>query len=90
MNPKHFHTPVSTRLRCPICHQPVYSRGGIHPQCAMRQSEPALHEPEPQEPDEVVAAAQTVMVAVAAPAPKVVGTPKMRPATASAGAKATR
>jgi hypothetical protein len=40
MNPKHFHTPVSTRLRCPVCHQPVYSRGGIHPQCAMRQSEP--------------------------------------------------
>ena len=42
MNPKHFHTPVSTRMRCPVCHQPVYSRGGIHPQCAMRQSEPAL------------------------------------------------
>ena len=42
MNPKHFHTPVSTRLRCPVCHQPVYSRGGIHPQCAMRQSEPAM------------------------------------------------
>ena len=42
MNPKHFHTPVSTRLRCPVCHQPVYSRGGIHPQCAMRQSEPPL------------------------------------------------
>jgi hypothetical protein len=40
MNPKHFHTPVSTRLRCPVCHQAVYSRGGIHPQCAMRQSEP--------------------------------------------------
>jgi hypothetical protein len=42
MNPKHFHTPVSTRLRCPVCHQPVYSRGGIHPQCAMRQSEPPV------------------------------------------------
>ena len=42
MNPKHFHTPVSTRLRCPVCHQAVYSRGGIHPQCAMRQSEPAM------------------------------------------------
>jgi hypothetical protein len=42
MNPKHFHTPVSTRLRCPVCHQPVYSRGGIHPQCAMRQSEPPM------------------------------------------------
>jgi hypothetical protein len=42
MNPKHFHTPVSTRLRCPVCHQAVYSRGGIHPQCAMRQSEPPM------------------------------------------------
>ena len=46
MNPKHFHTPVSTRLRCPVCHQPVYSRGGIHPQCAMRQSEPPMPKPE--------------------------------------------
>ena len=45
MNPKHFHTPVSTRLRCPVCHQPVYSRGGIHPQCAMRQSEPPMPSP---------------------------------------------
>ncbi len=42
MNPKHFHTPVSTRLRCPVCHQAVYSRGGIHPQCAMRQSDPPV------------------------------------------------
>jgi hypothetical protein len=47
MNPKHFHTPISTRVRCPVCHQPVYSRGGIHPQCAMRQSEPPIPKPEP-------------------------------------------
>ncbi len=40
MNPKHLHTPVSTRARCPVCQQPVYSRAGIHPQCAVRQSEP--------------------------------------------------
>jgi hypothetical protein len=40
MNPKHLHTPVSTRLRCPVCHHAVYSRGGIHPQCAVRQAEP--------------------------------------------------
>jgi hypothetical protein len=46
MNPKHFHTPISTRVRCPVCHQPVYSRGGIHPQCAMRQSEPPIPKPE--------------------------------------------
>jgi hypothetical protein len=40
MNPKHFHTPVSTRVRCPVCHEAVYSRAGIHPQCAVRQSDP--------------------------------------------------
>ena len=85
MNPKHFHTPVSTRLRCPICHQPVYSRGGIHPQCAMRQAEPALHEPE--EPLEIVAEDQKVVV----PAPAV-GVAKMKTAarpvsTSVAGAK---
>lgn len=40
MNPKHFHTPVSTRARCPVCHEAVYSRAGIHPQCAVKQSDP--------------------------------------------------
>ena len=40
MNPKHFHTPVSTRVSCPVCHQTVYSRSGIHPQCAVRQCDP--------------------------------------------------
>ncbi len=105
MNPKHFHTPVSTRLRCPICHQPVYSRGGIHPQCAMRQSEPALHEPE--ELVGLVAGDEKVAVAVAvavpaSPVPKIktvarpaattsVAAAKARPATASVGAvKAAR
>lgn len=32
--------PVSTRVRCPVCHEDVYSRAGIHPQCAVRQSDP--------------------------------------------------
>ena len=44
MNPKHYyHTPIkptSTRATCPVCHQPAYSRGGIHPQCAVIQSDP--------------------------------------------------
>jgi len=87
MNPKHFHTPVSTRLRCPVCHQPVYSRGGIHPQCAMRQSEPALHEPE--EPEVSVIVGETVAVAVAATVAKVRPS-SMRPATVSAGIKVAR
>ena len=28
---------ASTRIRCPVCHEEVYSRAGIHPQCAARQ-----------------------------------------------------
>ena len=37
---KHYHFPVEARPVCPVCHKSVYSRGGIHPQCAMIQSEP--------------------------------------------------
>lgn len=44
MNPKHYyHTPIkpiSTRVSCPVCHQAVYSRSGIHPQCAVIQYDP--------------------------------------------------
>lgn len=43
MNPRSYRTPIQplqTRERCPVCHQAVYSRAGIHPQCAMRQNEP--------------------------------------------------
>ncbi len=42
MTPRYYHTPPqqpSTRARCPVCHEAVYSRGGIHPQCAVRQSD---------------------------------------------------
>ena len=44
MTPRYYHTPpqqISTRVRCPVCHQPVYSRAGIHPQCAAKQSDPS-------------------------------------------------
>ncbi len=47
MNPKPFHTPVSTRVSCPVCHQTVYSRSGIHPQCAVRQSDPPRSKAKP-------------------------------------------
>jgi hypothetical protein len=89
MNPKHFHTPVSTRLRCPVCHQPVYSRGGIHPQCAMRQSEPPLPQTElsvigehAAEPELVAAAVVTAKVKAA---PVKVAAVKPRPAAAISG-----
>jgi hypothetical protein len=42
MDFRHYHTPpkpVSTRVCCPVCHEAVYSRGNIHPQCAVYQSE---------------------------------------------------
>jgi hypothetical protein len=43
MNPKHSHSPPprdSSKGRCPVCNQVVYSRAGIHPQCAIRQADP--------------------------------------------------
>jgi len=88
MNPKPFHTPISTRLRCPVCHQPVYSRGGIHPQCAMRQSEPPILKPEvpsvPLPADPEVIAIAAVVVAKVRPVKPVVA------AAASANSKHDR
>ena len=60
MNPKFFHTPASARARCPVCHQPVYSRAGIHPQCAVRQSDPPIPKVKPP----VVSADVAAVVAV--------------------------
>ncbi len=43
MTPKSYqpqNNPGSDRVRCPVCHETVYSRAGIHPQCAVRQSDP--------------------------------------------------
>src|SRR6059036_3739338 len=31
--------PGPERILCPICSKPTYSRGGIHPQCAMEQAD---------------------------------------------------
>jgi hypothetical protein len=39
---KYEHSPratFSTRARCPVCQAAVYSRAGIHPQCAVRQAD---------------------------------------------------
>jgi len=47
MTTRYYHTPpppASTRVRCPVCNKAVYSRGDIHPQCAVRRSE----RPEPK------------------------------------------
>ena len=63
MSPGYYHSPpkpVSTRARCPVCHEEVYSRAGIHPQCAIRQSEP----PKPKKLAVDVTVAVAVPVAV--------------------------
>lgn len=42
MNPRSYRTPIdpaADRIRCPVCHLAVYSRAGIHPQCAVRQAD---------------------------------------------------
>lgn len=42
MFPGYYHNmpkPLHTRVRCPVCQKEVYSRAGIHPQCAVKRSE---------------------------------------------------
>jgi hypothetical protein len=53
MNPKHPHSPPPrdpSKVRCPVCNQVVYSRAGIHPQCAIRQAEPPRPKAKPSGP----------------------------------------
>ena len=57
MNPKSYqpqNTPGSTRARCPVCHEVVYSRAGIHPQCAVRQSDPPRSKAKPPGTEEPI------------------------------------
>jgi len=72
MNPKSFPSPVSTRVSCPVCHQTVYSRSGIHPQCAVRQSEPPRSKAKPPvapviaesaDPEEIIATSSADAIA---------------------------
>ena len=65
MNPRAYHTPphpVSTRVRCPVCHKDVYSRAGIHPQCAVLQSDPRRLKSKPGAVVEAVPAAEASMI----------------------------
>jgi hypothetical protein len=50
MTQRHYHAPFpsdTTRVRCPVCREAVYSRAGIHPQCAVRQSDPPRSKNQP-------------------------------------------
>jgi hypothetical protein len=62
--------PLTTpRPTCPVCHHPVYASNGIHPQCALRQSEPPRPKPAPALPAVVaVAGTEVAAPAVARPA----------------------
>ena len=45
---KYWHVPIPSRPICPVCKKAVYSRAGIHPQCAVSQAEsPRPVKPEP-------------------------------------------
>src|ERR1019366_1301514 len=54
--------PISTRVRCPVCHEDVYSRAGIHPQCAVRQAESPMPKGIPGEPEQGLKAVEPVRV----------------------------
>jgi hypothetical protein len=42
MSPSPYHNvSPSKRPNCPVCHKAVYSRAGIHPQCAAHRQEAA-------------------------------------------------
>ena len=56
MGQKHWHVPISTRPVCPVCKKAVYSRAGIHTQCAVNQAE-SIRPVKPAPPDP---AAQTL------------------------------
>lgn len=48
---KYYHNALpsdSSRVRCPVCQAPVYSRAGIHPQCAVRQADPPRPKVKPE------------------------------------------
>lgn len=69
--PKYYHSPLkpaSARVRCPVCHQEVYSRAGIHPQCAVKQSDPPRPKPKPPTREIVDATPVPVVAAVDVPA----------------------
>lgn len=39
--------PTSNRLQCPVCRKPVYSKAGIHPQCAVKIVDQPLPDADP-------------------------------------------
>ena len=49
---KYWHVPIPSRPICPVCKKAVYSRAGIHPQCAVSQAESLRPvKPEPSHPE---------------------------------------
>ena len=53
MKPRSYQKPSPlnpARARCPVCQEAVYSRSGIHPQCAVRQADPPRPKAKPPIP----------------------------------------
>ena len=78
INPRNSHSPLpdDRRRRCPVCRQSVYSKAGIHPQCAIKQADPLQA---PDDPEAVVeAAAEPVAAVKAPPKPKFKAAPKIK------------
>lgn len=63
INPRNSHSPLpdDRRRRCPVCRQSVYSKAGIHPQCAIKQSDPC-HSEDEGDAEGLEAVAQVVAV----------------------------
>jgi hypothetical protein len=68
MTPKYYHTPLktpSTRALCPVCREAVYSRAGIHPQCAVKQCDPPRPKNKPPVPAAITdGAVEATIVAI--------------------------
>lgn len=82
INPRNSHSPLpdDRRRRCPVCRQSVYSKAGIHPQCAIKQSDPLQAQDDPE-----AEGMEAVATAVVVKAPKIKA-PTIKPRTIKASA----
>jgi hypothetical protein len=80
INPRNSHSPLpdDRRRRCPVCRQSVYSKAGIHPQCAIKQADPLQPTDDPDALAEGVEAAEPVAAAKVPPKPKFKAAPKFK------------
>lgn len=80
INPRNSHAPLpdDRRRRCPVCRQSVYSKAGIHPQCAIKQADPLQPADDPEATVDGVESAAAPIVAKVPPKPKFKTAPKIK------------